>query len=65
MYPFKVGDVVTLKKPHPCGGFDWKLIKNGIEVTIECTTCGRVTKLDRKEFNRRIKKIRGEVNEER
>ncbi len=57
MYKFEEGDVVTLKKPHPCGSYDWKLLKNGVEVTIECVECKRIVKIKRTEFNKRIKSI--------
>ncbi len=57
MYEFAVGDIVTLKKVHPCGGYQWELLKNGVDVTIKCVTCQRIVKLNRMEFNRRIKKI--------
>lgn len=57
MYKFSEGDKVTLKKSHPCGSYDWKLLKNGVEVTIECVGCGRIVKIKRTEFNRRIKSI--------
>ncbi|MFV0424432.1 MAG: DUF951 domain-containing protein [Bacilli bacterium] len=66
MYKFEEGDIVTLKKGHPCGSYKWKLLKNGVEVTIECVGCGRIVKIKRTEFNRRIKQIEkaGEINEE-
>ncbi len=65
MYEFSVGDIVTLKKPHPCGSYRWKLMKNGIDVTIKCEGCNRVVKLNRMVFNKRIKKIEkmGETSE--
>ncbi len=57
MYKFQEGDVVTLKKPHPCGSYQWHLVKNGVEVTVECVGCGRVAKIKRIDFNKRIKMI--------
>ncbi len=57
MYKFKQGDIVTLKKPHPCGGYKWLLVKNGVDVTIRCLSCDRVLKINRMEFNKRITKI--------
>ncbi len=57
MYKFAEGDIVTLKKPHPCGSYDWKLLKNGVEVTLECVGCSRLVKIKRTDFNKRIKSI--------
>lgn len=40
LYPYEVGQVVTLKKSHPCGGKSWKLLRVGAEVLMTCETCG-------------------------
>lgn len=66
MYKFSEGDIVTLKKKHPCGSYDWKLLKNGVDVTIKCVGCERIVKINRMEFNKRIKSIMkdGECSEE-
>jgi hypothetical protein len=50
-----VGDVVLLRKPHPCGGFEWKVIRIGTDIGITCTTCGRYILLPRGIFERRVK----------
>ncbi len=64
MYKFKVGDKVSLKKAHACGNKIWLLQKNGVDVTIKCLSCGRIVKLNRREFAKRIVKIEeGEINE--
>lgn len=36
-----VGDVVKLKKKHPCGGYDWEILRVGADFRIKCTTCER------------------------
>lgn len=41
LYPFEKGQIVTLKKVHPCGGRQWLLIRVSGDVTMECHTCGR------------------------
>jgi hypothetical protein len=53
--PFAVGDVVRLKKPHPCGGFDWSIVRLGADIGVKCVTCGRRVLLPRRELERRIK----------
>jgi len=59
----EVGDIVTLKKKHPCGSFDWEIIRTGMDFRIKCLGCERQVWLARKELERRIKKIdrNGEV----
>ena len=51
-------DVVTLRKPHPCGGFDWKIVGLGADIGLECLTCKRIVLLPRRELARRLKKHR-------
>lgn len=52
-----VGDVVRLKKPHPCGGYEWTLTRVGADIKLKCDTCGHVVMLDRQVFEKRVKKI--------
>ena len=53
--PFAVGDVVRLKKPHPCGGFDWIVTRLGADIGVKCVTCGRRVLLPRRDLERRMK----------
>jgi len=52
-----LGDRVTTKKNHPCGGNTWIVTRVGADVKIKCATCGRVVMLDRAELAKRVKKI--------
>jgi len=51
------GDLVRLKKAHPCGGFEWQVEKVGCEVKAKCLACGRQVSLLRREFEGRVKKV--------
>jgi len=51
----RVGDVVRLRKPHPCGGYEWEVVRIGADIGIRCITCGRRVLLPRRVFNRRVK----------
>ena len=51
--PFAVGDRVTLKKAHPCGGREWEVYRIGADIGLRCLTCGRRVMLRRREANRR------------
>ena len=53
--PFAVGDVVRLKKPHPCGGFEWSVVRLGADIGVKCQTCGRRVLLPRRDLERRVK----------
>lgn len=53
-----VGDVVELKKKHPCGGNCFTIMRAGMDFRIKCDTCGAQIWLDRTELEKRVKKIR-------
>ena len=60
--PFKVGDRITLKKKHPCGGSDWEVYRIGADIGMKCLTCERRMMLTRRDAERRTI-IREETNE--
>lgn len=51
----RVGDVIRLRKPHPCGGYEWDVLRIGGEIGVKCQTCGRRLMLSRRELERRMK----------
>lgn len=51
----RVGDVVQMRKPHPCGGDTWQIVRIGAEIGIRCLTCNRRVMLLRSDFERRVK----------
>ena len=53
----QVNDIVRLRKPHPCGGFDWKIYRLGADIGLECLSCGRRVLLPRRTLSRRLKKV--------
>jgi len=53
--PVKMGDLVKLKKKHPCGENRWRVYKLGVDIGLECQRCKRKIKLVRKDFNRRFR----------
>ena len=52
--PFAVGDVVTLRKPHPCGGNEWEIKRVGADLGMACLKCGRRVMIDRFTIQRRL-----------
>ncbi|GEB34278.1 MULTISPECIES: DUF951 domain-containing protein [Brevibacillus] len=61
---FGLGDVVQMKKPHPCGTNAWKVIRMGMDVRIKCTGCDHSVMIGRLEFERKLKKILVRAEEE-
>jgi hypothetical protein len=59
----RVGDVLRLRKPHPCGAADWEVTRVGADVGLRCSGCARRILLDRPVLRRRMKAVvsRGEA----
>ncbi len=51
----QLDDIVRLKKPHPCGGSDWRVVRLGADIGLKCQTCDRRILLPRRELARRMK----------
>jgi hypothetical protein len=49
-----LGDVVRLKRQHPCGGDTWLLDRLGADIGLRCQTCGRRVLLERRQLERRL-----------
>ena len=56
-HDYKLGSIVIMKKPHPCGTNNWEIIRIGTDIKIKCLNCNRVIMLPRIEFNKKIKKV--------
>ena len=52
---FRLGDVVRLRKVHPCGGYEWRVVRLGADIGLRCLTCGRRVLLDRRTVEKRLK----------
>ncbi len=53
----RLDDVIRLRKPHPCGGYEWKIVRLGADIGLECLQCKRRVLLTRRELSRRTKAI--------
>ena len=51
------GDIVKMKKPHPCGGYEWEILRSGADFKIKCLKCGHIVMLERIKFEKRVKKV--------
>lgn len=49
-----LGDVVRLRKRHPCGGHDWLVDRLGADIGLRCLTCGRHVLLERRVVEARL-----------
>lgn len=54
---FNLGDIVRMKKQHPCGSHNWEVIRMGADIKIKCQGCGRIVMLTRREFEKRMVRV--------
>jgi len=54
----RLGDIVRLKKPHPCGSYEWEVVRLGADIGLRCLGCGRRVLLPRDRFRRRVRGLR-------
>lgn len=57
MEEIRLDDVVQMRKMHPCGSDQWKVIRIGADVKMKCLGCGRIVMLERADFVKRRKKV--------
>ena len=51
----RLGDVVRLKKKHPCGSYEWQVVRLGADIGVRCLKCQRQVLLERSIFERRVR----------
>jgi hypothetical protein len=53
----QIDDLVRLRKPHPCGSYEWRVVRIGADIGLKCQVCGRRILLDRRNFKKRVKSV--------
>lgn len=56
----ELNDLVRLRKQHPCGSTDWRVVRLGVDIGLVCLGCGRRILLPRGKFNKQFKQIIGQ-----
>ena len=51
----RIDDVVRMRKPHACGGADWRVVRLGTDIGLICLSCNRKVLLPRGRFAKRVK----------
>lgn len=57
MTVYDKGDIVMMKKAHPCGTNRWKITRVGADIKIECQGCGHIVMMTRQKFDKGLKKV--------
>ena len=55
---YEVGDIVRLKKKHPCGSFEWEILRVGADFRLECMGCGHQVMVSRKLVEKNTKDLK-------
>lgn len=63
LHKYMVGDIVKMKKSHPCGSDEWEVMRTGMDFRIKCMGCGRQVMLPRPKFEKGVKKVIKAVGE--
>ncbi len=58
----KIGDIVELKKQHPCGSSQWEIFRIGMDIKLRCRGCGHELMLPRSKVEKSIKRLIREEN---
>ncbi len=56
---YEVGDIVKLKKKHPCGSFEWEVLRVGADFRLKCCGCGHQIMIARRQVEKNTKDIKG------
>lgn len=54
----QVNDIVTLKKPHPCGSYDWEVLRTGADFRLKCVGCAHQLMITRTKLEKSIKHVK-------
>ncbi|MGM9571048.1 MAG: DUF951 domain-containing protein [bacterium] len=52
---WQLGDLVKMRKQHPCGGFIWEILRIGMDFRLRCLNCGRIVLLPRQKFEKQVR----------
>lgn len=53
-----IGDIVKLKKQHPCGSSEWEILRSGMDFRLKCLGCGHLIMLPRKQLEKSVRQVR-------
>lgn len=61
----EMGDLVRLRKPHPCGSYVWRVVRLGVDIGLVCQGCERRVLLPRSQFNKQFKRFEPRAEDKR
>ena len=64
MIQLDAGDIIKMKKKHPCGSYEWQILKTGADIKLRCCGCAHEIILKRSLVEKNIKKIQKNENKD-
>jgi hypothetical protein len=64
MLELGMGDVLRLRKPHPCGSYEWRVVRLGADIGLRCQICNHRVLLPRSDLERRVKSVVSRAGQE-
>ena len=58
MQRYEPGDIVRMKKRHPCGSDLWRILRTGTDFGLKCEVCGRFVQIGREKFLRLVREVK-------
>ena len=58
----KVGDILQLKKQHPCGSKEWEVLRVGADFRLKCMGCGHQVMIPRRQVEKNVKNVKSPSN---
>ncbi|MDE6712558.1 MAG: DUF951 domain-containing protein [Lachnospiraceae bacterium] len=55
--PYRIGDIVQMKKPHPCGSKEWEILRTGADFKLRCKGCEHEIMISRRTFEKSVRSI--------
>lgn len=54
----ELGDIIKMKKPHPCGSSEWEVLRVGADFRLKCVGCGHQVMLARRLVEKNVRGVR-------
>lgn len=61
-YSYQVGDVLKLKKKHPCGSSEWEVLRIGVDLRLKCLGCAHQIVVPRRQITKSVKEMKKKLD---
>ena len=57
-FAFEAGDIIVMKKKHPCGSAEWEILRSGTDVKLKCLGCGHMIMQERRLVSKNVRELK-------